>query len=65
MKWLESMQILTKVIAKRFIATFKTARTIGQLDVDLYFIITEKITVYDGRLVISLLDGSKVECEIE
>ncbi|MBU7006594.1 hypothetical protein Ga0451573_001510 [Peptococcaceae bacterium DYL19] len=56
--------ILVKVIAKRFIATFQTARTIDQFDVDLYFKLVEKITVYDARLVISLLDGSEIECEI-
>lgn len=66
-KWEEQSNgedILTKVIAKRFIATFKMAKPIGQFDVDLYFRLTEKITVYDGKLVVSLLDGSEVECEI-
>lgn len=43
---------------------FQAARTIDQFDVDLYFKLVEKITVYDARLVISLLDGAEVDCEI-
>ncbi|MDP4160268.1 MAG: hypothetical protein Q8911_11010 [Bacillota bacterium] len=31
---------------------------------DLYFKLTEKITVYDGKLVVSLLDGFEVECAL-
>lgn len=57
--------ILIKVIAKRFIGAFKTAKSTKQFDVDLYFKLTEKITIYDGKLVVSLLDGSEVTCEIE
>jgi len=60
----EGQDILRRVIAKRFIAAFQTARPIEEFDVDLYFKLVEKITVYDARLVISLLDGSEVECEI-
>lgn len=56
--------ILKRVIAKNSISTFKMAKPIEQFDVGLYFKLTEKITVYDGRLVVSLLDGSNVECEI-
>lgn len=67
-KWkgqVDGQDILSKVIAKRFIATFQTARHIEQFDLDLYFKLVEKITVSDARLVVSLLDGSGVECEIE
>lgn len=66
-KWkgqIESEDILKKVIDKRFIGIFKTARKIEQFDVDLHFKLTEKITVFDGLLVVSLLNGSEVECEI-
>jgi len=32
----------------------------------LYFKLVEKIVVYDaGTLVVTLLDGSEIECEIE
>uniref|UniRef100_UPI001A8E8F47 recombinase family protein n=1 Tax=Paradesulfitobacterium ferrireducens TaxID=2816476 RepID=UPI001A8E8F47 len=67
-KWADQCNgddILKRVIAKRFIATFKTAKPIDRFDVDLYFKLTEKIMVYDGKLVVSLLDGSEVECVIE
>jgi site-specific DNA recombinase len=68
-KW-RSMQsgedILMSVTAKRFIQIFSKAAPIEHFDVDLYFKLVEKITVYDGGgLVFSLLDGSKVECGIE
>lgn len=32
-----------------------------EFDVGLYFALVEKITVYDGGLVVSLLDGTDVE----
>jgi site-specific DNA recombinase len=67
-KWEEQINgqdILQKVIAKRFINTFKIAKSIGQFDVGLYFKLVEKITVYDDKLVVSLLDGSEVEFVIE
>lgn len=59
------MPFIQRVLAKRFIATFKTSKPIDRFDVDMYFKLTEKITVYDGKVVVSLLDGSEVECEIE
>ena len=38
---------------------------IGQFDAELYFAMVEKLTVYDGgRIIVSLLDGTEVECEI-
>ena len=52
--------------AKRFIRIFSKAELIDQFDVDLYFKLVEKISVYDsGVLVVSLLDGSGIECVIE
>ena len=39
---------------------------IGGCDIDLYFALTEKIMVLSGgRLIISLIDGTDVECTIE
>ena len=36
------------------------------ITVDLYFAMVEKMTVYDGgRIIIGLLDGTDVECEME
>ena len=67
-KWeeqIKSKDVLKKVIAKRFIEICGKAKPIEQFDVDLYIKLTEKITVYEGKLVASLLDGSDVECKIE
>ena len=67
-KWeeqIKSEDALKKVITKRFTGVFNKARLIKEFDCELYFKLVEKITVYDGKLVLSLLDGSEIECEIE
>ena len=68
-KWhsrLASNNVLVQYKARQFIRILTEARAIKEFDVDLYFALTEKITVYeDGRLVVSLLDGTDIECEIE
>ena len=44
---------------------FENAVKITCFDVDLYFILVEKITVYEGnRLVVTLLDGTEVAVSI-
>ena len=64
-KWVvQSEDVLKKVIVKRFIDTFGNAKPIKEFDVGLYFKLMEKITVYEETLVVGLLDGSEVECEI-
>lgn len=58
--------ILGKVTAERLMQIFAKAVPIEQFDVDLYFKLVEKIVVYDaGIMVVSLLDGSEIECGIE
>jgi len=67
-KWkgqIEGDDILRKVNAKRFIATFQDAKSIDQFDTNLYFKLVEKITVQENKLIVSLLDGTKMECETE
>ncbi|EPR07484.1 recombinase family protein, partial [Ruminiclostridium papyrosolvens] len=68
-KWNEqinSEDILKRVTAKRFIDIFKDAKPVEQFDTELYFMLVEKITVYeDSRVIVSLLDGSEFECGIE
>lgn len=68
-KWLslqDGEDILKAVTAKRFIQIFSEADAIERFEVDLYFKLVEKIVVHDdGILVVSLLDGSDVECEVE
>lgn len=63
-KWeeqIESEDVLKKVFAKRFISIYKTAKPVDQFDCELYFKLVEKITVFDGKLFVSLLNGSEVE----
>ena len=68
-KWqsrLASNNVLVQYKARQFIRILAEARAIKEFSVDLYFALTEKITVCeDGRLVVSLLDGTDIECEIE
>ena len=67
-KWQEFLQsedLLKKVTAKRFISIFENANLMTCFDVDLYFMLVEKITVFYGsRLVVGLLDGTEVAVEI-
>jgi len=67
-KWKGSLQsdnVLVRYKARQFIEIFTEAEQIKKLDVDLYFALVEKMTIYDGRLIMSLLDGTDIECEIE
>ncbi|WP_378954369.1 recombinase zinc beta ribbon domain-containing protein [Pelosinus sp. sgz500959] len=68
-KWHESLEndnLLKRYKAKQFIQIITAAEPITEYDVELYFALVEKITVFDGgRLIVSLLDGTSVECEIE
>ncbi len=68
-KWgeqINSEDILKRVTAKRFINIFKEVEPLERFDIELYFKLVEKITVYeDSRLIVSLLDGSEIECGIE
>ena len=68
-KWqsrLASNNVLVQYKARQFIRILAEARAIKEFDINLYFALTEKITVYEnGRLMVSLLDGTDIECEIE
>ncbi len=55
-----------RVTAKRFINHFKEAECITEFDPALFYKTVEKLTVVDStKIVVSLLDGSDVECKIE
>ena len=42
------------------------AEELNEFDIELYFALVEKMTVYDGGwMIVKLLDGTAVECEIE
>lgn len=68
-KWQKSLasnNVLVQYKARQFIRILTEAMVIKEFDVNSYFALTEKITVYEnGRLMVSLLDGTDIECEIE
>lgn len=68
-KWQEGLvgdNLLQRYKARQFIEMITEAKVMVEFDIDLYFALVEKMTVYDGgRVVVSLLDGTSIECEIE
>jgi len=68
-KWQECLvgaNLLKSYKARQFIEMMRSAEPIIEYDIELYFALVEKMTVFDGgRLIVSLLDGTSVECEIE
>lgn len=67
-KWkqqLESEDLLKRYRAREFINILEDATSIEVFDIDLYFKMNEKLTVFEGeRIVVSLLDGTEIECRI-
>lgn len=68
-KWQEKLvhgNVLQRYKAGQFIRTILDIMPITEFDVDLYFALVEKMTVYEGkRIIVGLIDGTAVECEIE
>ncbi|MFL0197769.1 recombinase [Clostridium sp. WILCCON 0269] len=68
-KWKESFKksdLLPKYKASQFIEIIGDAKPIVEFDINLYFRIIEKMTVFEGvKIIVTLLDGTNVECEIE
>ncbi|NLG82336.1 MAG: recombinase [Bacilli bacterium] len=68
-KWLEMSEDENewkRVTAKRFIDHFNEAIEINEFDSNLFYKTFEKLTVLDsGKVIVSLLDGTDIECEIE
>lgn len=66
-KWRErwgSDDLLVRYKIKQFIEIITDAEMINVFDEDLYLAFVEKITVHDGgRLIVSLLDGTEIECQ--
>lgn len=62
----ESDNLLKRYKAKQFSKIITETGQINEFDVDLYFALTEKVVVHNnGRLIVSLLDGTEVECTVE
>jgi len=57
---------LQRYKAQQFMKILKNAEPIKEFDMDLFFTITEKMTVYQGeKIIVILLDGTEVEVVIE
>lgn len=67
-KWkerLKSDNSLHRYKAKQFLKTISEAVPISEFEIDLYNALIEKMTVVDGkRVIVALLDGTELECEI-
>ena len=67
-KWQERLvddNLLKRYKARQFIRMMVEAEVMAEFDVEFYFALVEKMTVIDGgRLVVSLLDGTELECTI-
>lgn len=68
-KWkehLKSDSLLQRDKAKQFMKKIENAEPIEEFDMDLYFSIIEKMTVFeDKKIIVMLLDGTEIECDIE
>ncbi|WP_127837248.1 recombinase family protein [Clostridium prolinivorans] len=65
-KELNSENVLVRYRAKQFMGILKDAKIVDEFDVDMYFRIIEKMTVFDGeKIIVSLLDGTEIEVVIE
>ena len=68
-KWrerLKSKNVLHQYKARQFIEIINKADPLKNFDLYLYFAFVEKMTVFtEKRLVVTLLDGTDVECEFE
>lgn len=68
-KWkdgLKSENVLVRYRSKQFIKIIEKAEPIKEFDVNLFLKLIEKMTVFEGeKIIVSLLDGTEIGCEIE
>ena len=68
-KWkegLKSENVLVRYKSKQFMSIIADAEQINKFDVDLFFGTIEKMTVFDReKVIVTLLDGTQIECEIK
>lgn len=68
-KWREGLQnenVLLKYKINQFIKILEKVEPIEEFNMNLFFRIIEKMTVFEGeKIIVSLLDGSDVEIVIE
>lgn len=52
--------------AKQFMRIIENSEVLKEFDIDLYYKVIEKMTVLGGqKIIVALLDGTEVECELE
>ena len=60
-----SEDVLARYKAKQFIKIIDNAELIEEFDMDLFFRIVEKMSVFEGnKIILTLLDGTEIEIEI-
>jgi len=66
-KWKsEDRDVLKKYKAKQFIKIIENTEILQEFNLDLYYKLIEKMSVYqDNKIIVTLLDSSEIECEIE
>lgn len=65
-KGLKSDNLLVRYKSKQFIEILEDAKPLEEFDMDLFFRIIEKITVFkEEKIIVTLLDSTEIECEIE
>lgn len=68
-KWKEHLQSdnpLKKYRAKQFINIIKDAEPLEKFDIELYLSIIEKLIVFEKeKIIMTFLDGTEIECEID
>jgi site-specific DNA recombinase len=61
-----SDNLLQRYKAKQFIKIIENAETIKEFNIYIYFKMIEKIIVFEGnKIIVTLLDGIQMECDIE
>jgi hypothetical protein len=68
-KWeegLKSENVLVRYKAKQFMGILADAEPVEDFDMDMFFRIVEKMTVFYGeKIIVSLLDGTEIEVVVE
>lgn len=68
-KWkegLKSENVLVRYKTQQFIKMIADAEELQEFDIDIYFKIIEKMIVFEGnKIIVTLLDDTEIECEIE
>ncbi|WP_315166548.1 hypothetical protein [Metaclostridioides mangenotii] len=68
-KWkehLKSDNLIQRYKAKQFMRIIENAEPIEEFDMDLFFRIIEKMTVFEGeKIIVTLLDGTELEVVFE